>query len=61
MKTEPVALFAAIAVVVVTAASALGIVLETSTVETFIVDAVLIVTAVLQRSKVTPAALPPGK
>jgi hypothetical protein len=55
LKTEPVALFSAIAVVVVSAAAALHIGLETDTVETFIADAVLIVTAILQRAKVTPA------
>lgn len=54
LKTEPVALFSAIAVVVVSAAAAFHIGLETSTVETLIADAVLIVTAVLQRPRVTP-------
>lgn len=54
MKSEPVALFAAIALVVVSAASALGIVLDTGTVETFALDGVIIVTALLQRAKVTP-------
>jgi len=55
LKTEPVALFSAIAVVVVSAAAALHIGLETSAVETFIADGVLIVTAILQRATVTPA------
>lgn len=54
LKTEPVALFSSIAVVVVSGAAALHIGLETDTVETFIADAVLIVTAILQRAKVTP-------
>jgi hypothetical protein len=54
-KTEPVALFAAIAVIVVSLASLFGVVLDTSLVETLIMNAVLIVTAVAARSKVTPA------
>lgn len=56
MKNEPVALFAAIAVVVVSVASALGIVLDTNTVETLVMDGVFVITALLQRSKVTPVA-----
>lgn len=55
MRTEPVALLAAIAVVVVSSAAALGIVLDTGTVETFLVDAIIIVTAIFQRARVTPA------
>lgn len=54
MGKEPVALLAAIAVVIVSAASAFGVVLETSTVETLLVDGVIFVTALLQRAKVTP-------
>ena len=55
MKSEPVAFLAAMAVVLVTSAAKFGVVLETGVVETFLLDAVLIVTAVLQRRKVTPA------
>jgi hypothetical protein len=55
VKNEPVALFAAIAVVVVSAAAAFGVVLDTGTVETLVLDAVLVVTAVFQRAKVSPA------
>ena len=54
MKSEPVGLLAGIAVVVVSAASALHIGLETDVVETFIADGVIIVTALFQRAKVTP-------
>jgi hypothetical protein len=55
LKTEPVALFAAIAVVVVSIASLFGVTLDTSLVETLIVNAVIIATAFAARSKVTPA------
>lgn len=55
MKNEPVALFAAIAVVVVWAASLFHVVLDTSAVENILVSGVVLVTAILQRAKVTPA------
>lgn len=55
MNTEPVALFAALAVVVVWVASQFDIVLETGTVENLFITGVALVTALLQRSKVTPA------
>jgi uncharacterized protein YccT (UPF0319 family) len=58
MDREPVALLAAVAVVVVSVASFFGVVLETSTVETLLVDGVIVVTALLQRARVTPAPLP---
>ncbi len=54
MQKEPVTLIAAIAVVVVTLAAVFGVVLNTGVVETLIVDVVFMVTAILQRSKVTP-------
>lgn len=54
MRTEPVALLAAIAVIVVTVAAAFGVGLDTGTVETLLIDGLLIVTAIIQRSKVTP-------
>jgi hypothetical protein len=54
LKTEPVALFAAIAVLVVSIASFFGVALDTGLVETLLVNAVLVVTAVASRSKVTP-------
>jgi hypothetical protein len=54
IHTEPVALFAAIAVVVVSLASLFGVVLDTGTVETLLIDGIFVVTAIIQRSKVTP-------
>jgi hypothetical protein len=54
MKTEPVALVAAIAVIVVSAASAFHVVLDTNVVETAILDGLILVQAVLARSKVAP-------
>ncbi|HST69071.1 MAG TPA: hypothetical protein VLI94_05375 [Solirubrobacterales bacterium] len=54
VHTEPVALFAAIAVVVVSLASLFGVALDTGTVETLLIDVVIGVTALIQRSKVTP-------
>lgn len=54
MRTEPVALLAAVAVVAVWAASLFGVVLETSVVENVLVSVVVLVTALIQRSKVTP-------
>lgn len=54
MKTEPVALIAAIAVIIVWAASLFHVVLDTSTVENLLLTGIAIVTAVLQRSKVSP-------
>lgn len=58
MKSEPVAILALVAALVVSVAAKFGIVLETSTLETFVMDGVLIVTAILQRSKVSPAEGP---
>jgi preprotein translocase subunit SecF len=55
MKNEPVALIAAIAVIVVTVASAFKVVLDTGTVETLLLDVVILAQAVIARSKVTPA------
>lgn len=55
MKTEPVAVLAAAAVLVVWAASLFGVVLETGTVENLALTGLAIVTAILQRRKVTPA------
>lgn len=54
MKSEPVALLAAIATIVVTVAALFNVVLDTGTVETLLIDAVFIGTAIVQRSKVTP-------
>lgn len=53
-RNEPVALFAAIAVVVVSFAALFDVVLDTGTVETLLINAVIFVTALIQRSKVTP-------
>lgn len=53
-KTEPVALFAAIATIVVTVAALFNVVLDTSVVETVLVNVVILGTALVQRSKVTP-------
>jgi hypothetical protein len=53
-KTEPVALFAAIAVIVVSLAALFGVVLDTNVVETLIVNFVFIVGAFAARAKVTP-------
>jgi hypothetical protein len=55
MNTEPVALFAAIAVVVVWGASLFGVVLDTGAIENALISGVFVITAILQRSKVTPA------
>lgn len=54
MQSEPVALFAAIAIVVVSLASMFGVVLDTTTIETLLVNGVFVVTAILQRRKVSP-------
>lgn len=54
MKTEPVALIAAIAVIVVSVCAAFGVVLDTGTVETLLINGLFIVTAVAQRARVTP-------
>jgi len=54
LKTEPVALFAALAVVVVWGASLFGVVLETGAVENLLITGVLLVTSILQRRNVTP-------
>lgn len=55
MKSEPVALLAAIAVIVVWAASLFGVVLETSAIENVLVTGVVLVTTILQRRKVSPS------
>jgi len=54
LKNEPVALIAAIATIVVTVAALFNVVLDTGTVETLLIDGAFLVTAILQRSKVTP-------
>jgi hypothetical protein len=54
VKNEPVALIAAIAVILVTVASAFKVVLDTGTVETVLLDVLILVQAVIARSKVTP-------
>lgn len=54
VKSEPVALIAAVATIVVTVAALFNVVLETGPVETLLVDGLFIATAVLQRAKVTP-------
>lgn len=59
MKSEPVALLAAIATIVVTVAALFNVVLDTGTVETLLIDGIFLVTAVVQRSKVTPVEAPP--
>lgn len=56
MKTEPVALIAAIAVILVTVAAAFGIVLDTGVIETLLINGLFIVAAVAQRARVTPTA-----
>lgn len=53
-KREPVAVITSIAVLLVTAASLAGVVLDLDTVDTFITDGVFIVSAFLARRKVTP-------
>jgi hypothetical protein len=58
MKTEPVALLALAAGVVVALAAKLNIVLETSVVETALVELVILFTTVLQRRKVSPVPSP---
>jgi hypothetical protein len=58
MQREPVALIAAVAVVVVSVLAAFNVVIETGTVETLILDALILVQAVIARSKVTP--VPPA-
>jgi hypothetical protein len=55
LKSEPVALIGAIAVVIVSALAAVGVGLETSVVETLIADVIIVVGAVASRSQVTPA------
>ena len=54
MHKEPVTLLAALAVVIVSIAAVFNIGLETSTVETLLVNGLILVTADIQRSKVTP-------
>lgn len=54
MKSEPVALLAAIATIVVTVAALFNVVLDTGAVETLILDVIVLGTAAFQRSKVTP-------
>lgn len=54
-KREPVALVAAIAVIVVSVLAAFGIGVETELVETLILDAIIVIGAFVQRSQVTPA------
>jgi len=56
MQNEPVALLAAMAAIVVNLAAAFDVVLETSVIETVLINAVILVTALVQRSKVTPVA-----
>lgn len=54
MKSEPVALVAAIATIAVAVAAAFNVVLDTSVVETLIIDGFILVQAVIARSKVSP-------
>lgn len=56
IKSEPVTLIALLAIVIVSALAKAGIVLETGTVETLLVDGIILVTAVIQRFQVTPNA-----
>jgi hypothetical protein len=56
IKEEPVSLIALLAVVIVSGLAKAGIVLETGTVETLVVDLIIIGGAVVQRMKVTPVA-----
>lgn len=56
IKSEPVTLIALLAIIIVSALAKAGIVLETGTVETLLVDGIILVTAVIQRFKVTPNA-----
>ncbi len=56
MQKEPVAILAAVAVLIVSLASVFGVVLNAGVVETLLVDVVIVVTAILQRSKVSPVA-----
>jgi len=58
MKTEPVILLAAVAAFVVNLAATFGVVLETGVIETLLLNVVIIVTALVQRSKVLPAGRP---
>jgi uncharacterized membrane protein len=58
MTNEPVALLAALAVIAVNIAALFGVVLDTSAVETILIDIVFLVTAIAQRSKVTPVDSP---
>lgn len=55
MSTEPVALTTAIAVILFNVANALGVVVDISTVQALVVSVGALVTAVIARSKVTPA------
>jgi hypothetical protein len=54
MKKEPVAIIAAVAAVLVGVAAHFNVVLDTGTVETFALDGLIIVTAIIQRQKVSP-------
>lgn len=55
-QKEPVLLISAIALIIVTALAKAGVVLETGTVETIIIDGIIVISAILQRIKVTPTA-----
>lgn len=54
LKTEPALTFGVVAAVIVTLASALGIVIDFNTVNTIIVAAVPVIAAILTRFHVTP-------
>jgi hypothetical protein len=56
LKSEPVALISALAVVIVSALAAVHVGLETSVVETLIADVVIVAGAIASRSKVVPVA-----
>jgi hypothetical protein len=58
VQRQPVAVIAAVAVVVVSVAAKLKVGLETDVVETLIANAVIVVSAALGRRKVTPVASP---
>lgn len=53
-KREPVALIGAIGVVVVSGLAYFGVVLETATVETLVMDGILVVGAFGARTQVSP-------
>lgn len=55
-QKEPVALISAVAVIVVAVLAIFGIGLETGTVETLITEAIIVVSAIVARSQVTPVA-----